>query len=197
MKKWIPFTVILFVAVGFFFYFQQKNSVSEDKIVTMKKSESGIEQHVALQEEIQVHQKLHPIPEAEKEESGRKPSSLATHPNYPDRKIIGNHPDLLERQAINQYNNHWKEKLGNDLLRFHPEGTKLVIEEELSLVQVRKEHTRLIQQVLVSYINTNGRHSSYRAFVDSETAEIVQTWDRTIFEDYKGKPLSLTPSGSL
>jgi len=191
----MPFTLVLITAASMFFYYQSLKKSTDEKIVVIEKGQEGLFEHLLNTQEKVIHQKLHP--KKEKSEATRKPSSLQTHPLFADRKVIGDHPDLLERSPINQYNTEWKEKLGHDLLRFQPKGTKLIIENELSLVQVRKEHTRLVEQVVISYINLDGRHSSYRAFVDSETAEIVQTWDKTIFEDYKAKPLTLTPSGAL
>lgn len=196
MKRWIPFTLVLITAASLFFYYLGQKKSSEEKIVVIEKGQEGLFEHPMTPTEESIHQKLHPK-QAKKEEPTRQPSSLQIHPQFADRQVIGDHPDLMERAPINQYNGKWKEKLGHDLLRFQPQGTKLIIENELSLVQVRKEHTRLVEQVVVSYINLDGRHSSYRAFVDSETAEIVQTWDKTIFEDYKAKPLTLTPSGNL
>ncbi len=109
------------------------------------------------------------------------------NPRYEDENI----PLKME----NFINPNWKDEMGKYLIRFHPETTKLIVKEELSLIKIREGKGRYFEQVTITFLKANGDRSSYRALVDSETGGLVETWDRTIHERM-GRPrkgISLPP----
>lgn len=117
-----------------------------------------------------------------------------------DRIIIGEF-DVIKNPKIdnlvmsNSLNENWKDALGLELLRFHPEETKILIKEEDSILKVENGKGRLLEQVVVSYLQDNSMLSSFRALVDSQSGQVLETWDRTIHEKIghhdKEKALSL------
>lgn len=90
--------------------------------------------------------------------------------------------ESTELTMTNNLNPAWKDIMGNDLMRFQPEDTKLLVKEELPVIQIINGKGRFLEQVVISYLTKNGGRSSFKALVDSETGVIVETWDRTIGE---------------
>ena len=109
-----------------------------------------------------------------------------------NRILIGDNADtfsstLKNLPMINTQNPNWKTLLGNDLLRFQREDTKVIIKEELPIIKVIDGKGQYLEQVIITYLLNNGDRNSYRALVDSETGLVLETWDRTIHEKYKIK----------
>lgn len=100
--------------------------------------------------------------------------------------------DATELEMLNKFNPTWKESLGHDLLRFQNEETKVMIKEEFSIIQIQNGKGKYAEQVIVTYVLKNGSISSYRALIDSETGSIIDTWDKTIHENYRSKRANLS-----
>lgn len=83
---------------------------------------------------------------------------------------------------LNKISSDWKEILGNDLIRFQSEFTKVMIKEELPVIKIQNGKGQYLEQVIVTYIFQNGNISSYRALVDSESGSILETWDKSVHE---------------
>jgi hypothetical protein len=108
-----------------------------------------------------------------------------------DRVLIG---DIQKRnyqdedvplEMLNKINSNWKEILGHELLRFQKDDTKLMIKEEFSIIQIQNGKGRYVEQVIATYVLKDGTIDSYRALIDSETGAVIDTWDKTIYENYK------------
>jgi hypothetical protein len=99
----------------------------------------------------------------------------------------------IQLEMINRSNQNWKDILGNELIRFQNEDTKVMIKEEFPVIKIQNGKGRYLEQVIVTYLFKNGNSSSYRALVDSESGAIIETWDKTIHEKIKieGAGLSL------
>lgn len=97
-----------------------------------------------------------------------------THSKYEDEN--------LPLKMSNQINPKWKEEMGNYLIKFQQDNTKLIVKEELSLIKITEGEGRYFEQVVLTYLKKNGDSNSFRAMVDSETGAVVETWDRTINE---------------
>ncbi|GAB4013434.1 MAG: hypothetical protein Fur0010_10270 [Bdellovibrio sp.] len=194
-KKLLYPTLLIALSIGL--WFSLRHGENKSSVITIVKTHDGsIEKHEINTEEIQQYKKIRPS-YAKQPTVSRSPSSLNRHPIYQGREIIGDHPDLHKRLAINSFNEKWKDLLSFELMKFQSPGTKVVIEEEKELVLIKRKETRLVQQVVITYLNEIGRQSSYRAFIDSENGAVIQTWDRIIHEDIRAKPLTFTPSGRL
>lgn len=115
-----------------------------------------------------------------------------------DRVLIGdiqkkNYSDEdVPLSMINKINPNWKDVLGHELIRFQHNDTKVMIKEEFSIIQIQNEKGRYAEQVVVTYVLKNGATNSFRALVDSETGSILETWDKTIHEDYKKEKANLS-----
>ncbi len=88
---------------------------------------------------------------------------------------------------LNKINPDWKNILGNDLLRFQEEETKVMIKEEFPVIKVQNGKGIYLEQVVVTYVFKNGNYSSFHALVDSDTGFVTETWDRTVHEKVKQK----------
>ncbi|MDD4975065.1 MAG: hypothetical protein PHY93_11975 [Bacteriovorax sp.] len=97
--------------------------------------------------------------------------------NYQDEEV--------PLELLNKINPNWKEILGHELLRFQNDDTKLMIKEEFSIIQIQNGKGRYVEQVIATYILKDGTIDSYRALIDSETGSVIETWDKTIYENYK------------
>ena len=114
-------------------------------------------------------------------------ASIPTPLNIKKKQIIGDKDaDLSKVTYINHIDPKWEKKLKKDLLRFHKENTTVSIKKEKEIVKVKNGKALLLEQVVVKY-NIEGRETSYRALVNPENGDVVQTWDRTIHEDYRKK----------
>lgn len=111
-----------------------------------------------------------------------------------DQKYEDESTDL---PMVNKVNPQWKEIMGEDLMRFQPEETKLMVKEELPVIKIENGQGRFLEQVIVTYLLKNGEKNSFKALVDSESGAIVETWDRSIHEKVKKRrgELTLPPIG--
>ena len=94
-------------------------------------------------------------------------------------------------QAIDK---KWKEKLAHSLLRFQSSSIKLIVKNEIDIIHINRGQGHYQQQVLISFLDKNGRSSSYRALIDSSNGEILKTWDRQKVGPHRRLSLKLTPS---
>lgn len=97
-----------------------------------------------------------------------------------------------ELEMINKVNADWKEILGNDLLRFQKDDTKVLIKEEYPVIKIQNGKGQYLEQVIITYAFKNGNYSSFRALIDSETGFVTSTWDKTINEKSKPEKAGLT-----
>ncbi len=95
-------------------------------------------------------------------------------------------------EMVNKINPDWKEVLGNDLLRFQQEDTKVLIKEEFPMIKIQNGKGQYLEQVIVTYLFKNGNFSSYHALVDSETGFVTETWDKTVHEKVRAAGAGLT-----
>jgi hypothetical protein len=117
-----------------------------------------------------------------------------------DRILTGDDIDRFKDENIdlpmmNKINPDWKELLGNELLRFQKEDTKIIIKDELKLIKITNGQGQYFEQVVITYFLKNGDQNSFHALVNSENGAVTDTWDRTIHERFRRKPVVLTPTG--
>lgn len=197
MKKNILFTFSFFIAVIIFI--AVKNN--ENKIVVTDKSyktfvknpNRSIASYPTTKDELKNALIDNSKPDQkEKIEQAREQLLLKKYKLRENRILIGDNAEsytsrLTKLPMINSINKDWKTLLGNDLLRFQSEDTKVLIKEELPVIKVIDGKGQYLQQVVITYLLKNGDRNSYRALVDSESGLVLETWDRTIHEKYKIK----------
>ena len=122
----------------------------------------------------------------------RTPASVKTsrYPKRDGRYLQGKDARTFENPNAplhfkNRVGANWKENLGNNLTRFHPEGTEVLIKKEKGIIHLYKGIAHYREQVLISYKKIDGSKSSYRAIVDSSNGKIIYTYDRTIIENFR------------
>ncbi|MBP9674615.1 MAG: hypothetical protein KBD63_05925 [Bacteriovoracaceae bacterium] len=121
-----------------------------------------------------------------------------------NRRIINRGPisqdlDTSRLTFLNQPDSSYKEILEENVSNFQKASTKVQIEHEESLVEIRGLEALYIEKVLVIYTLKNGEQSSFHAKVDGETGKIISTWDHTLKEKnpLNQLTLSLKPLTSL
>lgn len=104
------------------------------------------------------------------------------------RILIGESTEYFENEnnnleMLNEYNPEWKKLLGQNLLNFQEETTKVIVREEFPIIKVEDKKGIYMEQVVITFLAKNGEQSSYRAYVNSENGKVVDTWDRMIVEN--------------
>ncbi len=110
----------------------------------------------------------------------RGPASIKTR----QREFLGKEFPMEELRFKNSIDADWKEKLGEDLLRFQAPSTKANVISEKSFIQTDgKKNARFVEQVLITFLMSSGEQKSYNALVDSESGQIIKTWNKGIAEN--------------
>lgn len=109
-----------------------------------------------------------------------------------DSNIKQYQDEATELEMVNKVSSDWKEILGNDLLRFQKDETKVLIKEEFPVIKIQNGKGQYLEQVIITYTFKNGNFSSFRALIDSETGFVTSTWDKTVNEKVKPEKAGLT-----
>ncbi len=174
--------------LGFWFYqknhqpkqatLSKKQIIKKDPWQTFEKKPNTISSHKSTKKEIK-KAKL----------KTRKPASVMANyfPRINGRRIYGNDIKQYLKKGSpltykNKYNKEWKGKLGKKLLAFQPKNVKLFIRKDDALVLIERGGGRLVEKVSISFIHTNGMKTGYEAYIDSETGDVVKTWNQTRHE---------------
>lgn len=111
-------------------------------------------------------------------------------------------PELNELTFINSYNPEWKELLAKELMLFQPESVEVFFKPHKSVVKIMENNQAMfLEEVSVTY-KTNLGPRSFKAFINSENGKIVETWERTHYDNFSPRmPASenqgLSPTGTL
>ena len=213
-KNWL-FLFSIFIALLITFYNKKSNDVGSDSSnphwnTYVKNTNLGVLSHKATLKELEAAR----VPTQKREIAEEKNQTENDgHNSSPEqKKIIQNNHFLLREDRVligdiqnknyqdqnsdlemmNKINPNWKHILSSELLRFQKDDTKLMIKEEFSIIQVQEGKGHYTEQIIVTYVLKNGTVSSFRALVDSETGAIVETWDKTIHENFKRERTKLT-----
>lgn len=197
MKKTILFILSITVAFGITFYTKNERSKNMVQVKAqwktfVKKSNSVVDSHKTTQDEF-LAAKIPTPPPAEKVQ--RTIASVNPYQGFMvrnNRIIMGDlnkkyEDENSDLQMANSVNPEWKDIMGNDLMRFQPADTKLMVKEEVPVIKIVNGIGRYLEQVTVTYLQKDGNRSSFKALVDSETGSVVETWDRTIHEHIRPK----------
>lgn len=197
MKKTILFILSITVAISITFYTKNERAKNVVHVKTqwktfVKKDNSVIDSHKTTQEEF-LAAKIPTPPPADKVQ--RTIASVNPYQGFMvrnNRIITGDlnkkyEDENSDLQMANSVNPDWKEIMGNDLMRFQPADTKLMVKEEVPVIKIVNGIGRYLEQVTVTYLQKDGNRSSFKALVDSETGSVVETWDRTVHEHVRPK----------
>ncbi|GEM_PF-1535966 len=211
MKKALIATTFLFSCVLIYIFIgigtQNTNNHNRDEWQTYKKtSPQNIYSYPTTPEEKEeVKISSAPAKPASNEPSSKR-APASKDKTKPKRKqsIPGRnwslHPgqNLPEKYSfLNEVNKEWKSLMGQDVLKFLRPETKLFIKSQESLTLLERNGARHVEQVYVKMVSPEGRHFSYQAYVDSETGNIIKTWNNTIHEPMGRKPATFKATGQL
>jgi hypothetical protein len=201
VKRNLSYIFALSIILGTFFYLRHKARPDQKWTTYEKQQDKKIVSHQSTKKElkdIKQFESKKPRPK-----NLRAPASLAKKiPQRYGRELVGQRPkDYVDSKTrlpmINTPNKEWKEKLGNELLRFQSPETKVFVQAQKELIHIEKGSGRYVAQVLVSYLGPHGKRSSFQAIVDQQSGRVLTTYNRSIQENYNRRPAGLVPSGTL
>ncbi len=194
MKKTFLFVFSVTLAFGIAVYIKKKESdqiaqKSREWKTFVKKSNTEIVSHHTTPDEFEAAKIINPNT-VKKDEVQRSVASVNPFRGFMVRKgriLMGEmdqkyEDDSSELKMLNKVSLDWKEVMGEELMRFQSEDTKLMVKEEIPVIKIEDGKGRFLEQVIVTYLKNNGEKNSFKALVDSETGTIVETWDRSIHE---------------
>ena len=197
MKKTILFIFSIVFALGITIYTKNERSkkivhVKSNWKTFVKTSKSIVDSHGTTKEEF-IAAKIPSVLPASK--AKRSIASVDPYKGFlvrNNRIVMGDinkhyEDESVELQMINVINPDWKDNMGNELMRFHPTDTKVMVKEEVPVIKIVNGVGRYLEQVTVTYLQKNGNRNSFKALVDSETGVGVETWDKTIHETIRPK----------
>lgn len=190
MKKFILFSLSLTLALGLTTFLKSRNfqssvDSSSSWNTYSKSSDKKIIQYTSTLEELEEAKII-------KTQNSNVPTTEATA-RMPASEFHGNRTlvgeissELMSKleklPMLNTVNPEWQEHLGHELVRFHPQDTKVLIKKEESLIKVQNSKGLFTERVIISYLKGDHPVSSFRALIDSESGKVLETWDRTIHE---------------
>lgn len=188
------------IALGIAFY-SKKTPMSYSQNPTHwktfeKKSNNKVTKHQTTPNELQVARIPNPGRSISSEKTAAKKFNMLKNLHYQFREgriLYGdieakNYQDeQVELEMINKINPNWDEILGNDLLRFQLSDTKVIVKAEYPLIKIQNGKGLYAEQVVITYLFSDGNYSSFHALVDSDTGFVLETWDRTLNEKHHSK----------
>lgn len=199
MRKIFLFIMSLTFALGITIYLRQEQSskmvnVQPQWKTFVKNPQLEIVAHQTTNEELEAA-KIPPPPPINipKNSPVRSTASVDPYKGFMIRKnriLTGEVDQKYEDEnndlkMVNTINPKWKDIMGNDLMRFQPQDTKLMVKEEVPVIKIQDGLGRYLEQVSITYLKKDGDRHSFKALIDSDTGMVVETWDRTIHEKLK------------
>lgn len=145
--------------------------------VTYKKDKDSISSYKTGQAEIIENNLGHTF-------QNSNPASTKSH-KINGRRVVGQ--SLANKKRIflkNKISTSWINKLGFNLLKYQFDDTYAFIKPKESLIKIKGRTAKYIEHVTVTYKLPSGQKSSFDAMVDSQTGEIINTWGKSIQENY-------------
>ena len=202
MKKTILFIMSMTVAFGITFYIKKEQTknivhVKGQWKTFVKTTDKVVDSHGTTTDEFKAARIPVPNPLPK---SARTVASVNPYKGFMvrnNRILMGEVSPKFEDenndlQMLNAVNPDWKDIMGNELMRFQPADTKLMVKEEVPVIKIVDGKGLYLEQVTVTYLQKNGNRSSFKALVNSDTGDVVETWDRTISEQVRKQRGGLT-----
>lgn len=192
MRKTFLFVLSVTLAFGITFYIKRQDThkvaVKDREWKTFVKKADEVSGHNTTNEEFEAAKIINP--QNKKDRAQRSIASINPFKGFmvrQNRILMGDIDQKYEDEGtelamINRVNPDWKEVMGEDLMRFQPDTTKLMVKEEVPVIKIEDGKGRFLEQVIITYLKKNGDRNSFKALVDSDTGAIVETWDRSIHE---------------
>jgi hypothetical protein len=205
MKKIIFFSALFFLIGGILVLKDNVDNIiamnkESNNWTTYTKKDSKITQSPSTQSELKkigadVPAKKSLVPKRSISSVQIRPKNIET---FKGRRIIGHlNKKISEMNFINKVNQDWKDKLSSKLLQHRKKQAKLFIKSEKSVIKIQNGSARYLELVNITFLFKGDDSNSFKAFVDSETGEVLQTWSRSIHDRVGVKKMKFTPDGTL
>lgn len=102
------------------------------------------------------------------------------------RKLVGVLPQFQQKfdgfPIVNKYSKDWKKNYQNSLVANLPKDAKVDVTFLESVILVEQSRKKLAEKVFVSIKLNNGEESTFNAHVNSQTGQLIQSWNVRRFE---------------
>jgi hypothetical protein len=111
------------------------------------------------------------------------------------RKVIGSKLPIDQIHISNTVSSNWKAKYTSNFKRMvnTDDIINFEVKNQKSVVLVKRNHGINVEHVIVSYKTTGGVPFSFEAYINSETGQMVQSWNKTRLEIRRS--IKLSPVG--
>ena len=179
-KRLVGTLIVIVVISGFFLIQPLENKKDNFKQATTDKKKSSPKKNSEKKRD------LASIPK--KEPNTKK---KLTTPIKENRHYIGSFKDINDITLTNQTSDDWEDKYKKRLIKslYGKEIKDFKIEKKKSIIRVRKNVGTNLEHVIVSFTRPDGKPFSFEAYINSETGQLVKSWNKTRYE-YK-KPYKI------
>ncbi len=166
----------LIAAVAVFIFIQLNKSPDKKDWQTYQKQKNELHSHPSTSKELaKVKSKSQPTKTAQKKVA-----------KYKGRRIVNPTKKTIDWDNIefgNKINPNWKDAAAKSLLRFQDQETKVLIHHKQSVIKIIKGKAYYVEVVIISYLPSSGKRTSFSAYVNSENGNTIEAWDRTRYEN--------------
>jgi hypothetical protein len=115
---------------------------------------------------------------------------------YEGRKVLGHIDPQKDYRAINLPHSDWEEYFAQEMIRFQPSDARVLVKHDDQLILSDSKTLRFVEEVTVTVVKNNGEVSSFKAWADSETGLLLNTWSRSIVHNFRHRPMTFVPEDS-
>lgn len=128
----------------------------------------------------------------------REPANISPQnetPLFENRRIVGNlNQKSLDLRPLNEPSIDWEQSLAEEMMRFQNLETKLFIKHDEQVILASEKLYRYVEEVTVTYQKEDGELTSFKAWIDSENGQLLNTWSRTIVHNFRKPAQKYRPS---
>ncbi len=198
--KWQAIKLLLFsFLIGVLFHYLPDRSREEGanqwKAFTKKNDRSVKLTHPSQKELAKIrspHKSTTKKNTRKKLKSRRSPASPSPFPKRQGRILTGHQSKLFadhrkKLEMINTPHPNWERLAGVNLLRHRSPESKIYVKAVGSYIKVQNGKGQFVEKIIVTSLGKGGKESSFNAIVDSESGEILSTYNRTIHENFSAQ----------
>tara|TARA_Y100000768_G_C23991373_1_gene693800 strand:+ start:1452 stop:2072 length:621 start_codon:yes stop_codon:yes gene_type:complete len=175
-------------------YFQKDSSLNKKVEKEPPKTQKVAVNKTSAQKAHHVSQKKRKPASVKKKAIPRMRKAVSKNTNNKERVVIGKVSKNQKLHFSNHYNKNWLSLYEKNLKRMirNDELSGLEIKKKKSVLKVKDGIARYLEHIVVNYDNGKSLPLSFEAYIDSQTGQMVQSWNQTHIE-FK-KPIKLQAS---
>jgi hypothetical protein len=187
-KKFL-FIIAPITGLAIFFWF------SNNKTTTNSNQKTLVQTKKTYQKNSQNLKPTKPIIKDKASGLGRTTASVPT--KLQSRRVIGSKLPIEKLHLSNKVSSSWKEKYINNFQRM-TKASNIIdfkVKNQQSAIYVKRNYAINVEHVIVSYKTPGGVPFSFEAYINSETGQMVQSWNQTRLEIRRSIGLSSKGKG--